>query len=255
MPCLKLMSDTVGLNISRPDVRFFCAVDTADLDRAKKLAADIAVARAGIKLGLEFFMAQGRDGVQQVMQAAREITPETPLFLDLKLHDIPNTVAGAVSALKSLTPDFLTVHAGGGLAMMQAAVTAAHDINSRILAVTVLTHLEQNDLSQTGCQDTVTGQVLRLARLAQQADCAGIVCSGQELADIRRAVPADFVTMVPGIRPEGSDQGDQKRILTPRAAVDLGADYLVIGRPVTQNPHPARILAELQAELTGLTAA
>lgn len=249
------MSDTAGLNPSRPDVRFFCAVDTADIDRAKKLAVDIAQAYAGIKLGLEFFMAHGQAGVAQVMQTARNVTPETPLFLDLKLHDIPNTVAGAVAALKNVTPDFLTVHAGGGLAMMQAAVTAARDINSRILAVTVLTHLEQNDLLQTGCHDDVSDQVLRLAQLAQQAGCAGIVCSGQELADIRRAVPADFITMVPGIRPEGSDAGDQKRILTPRAAVDLGADYLVIGRPVTQNPHPARVLAELQAELAALRAA
>lgn len=231
--------------------RVFCAVDTTELDAARRLAVAVSAAGCGVKLGLEFFVAQGAAGIRAVMEAT-----EAPLFLDLKLHDIPNTVAGAVRAALPLAPAFLTIHASGGPSMVRAAADAAAATGPgrpRILAVTVLTSLDAGDLQAVGQDTAVETQVLRLARMAQAAGADGIVCSPAEVAMLREACGPGFTLMVPGIRPAGSDKGDQKRVMTPAEALSAGADHLVIGRPITAAPDPAgaarRILAEIGAEI------
>jgi len=199
----------------------------------------------GLKVGKEFFTAHGPAGVRQII-------PEgMPFFLDLKFHDIPNTVAGAVRAACALTPTMLNVHAAGGRAMMQAARDAAHESANPpwVLAVTVLTSLDTNDLSDIGVQGTPGDQVLRLAALAQRAGLDGVVCSAQEITALRDACGPDFKLVVPGIRPHGSATGDQKRTMTPAEAVQRGADVLVIGRPITGAADPADAAKSITAEL------
>ncbi len=211
----------------------FCAIDTPDLAAAEKLAASLQGV-VDIKLGLEFFTARGAAGVKKVQAAAGA---RTKLFLDLKLHDIPNTVAGAArAAVAGCRPDFLTVHASGGREMIRAAVEAAGD--TKILAVTVLTSLDANELAAIGQGDDAQAQVLRLARLAVAAGAGGIVCSPREIALLRKELPKDVILVVPGIRPAGAVKGDQKRVMTPAEATAAGADYLVIGRPITQAADP-----------------
>lgn len=235
-----------------PAERIFCAVDTPDLAAAQTLAQQVRGVVGGLKLGLEFFAAHGPAGVQAV--TARQ---GVPLFLDLKFHDIPNTVAGAVRAAVGLTPAFLTVHAAGGAAMLRAAAEAATDeaarlgvSRPRLLAVTVLTSLDATDLTAIGVTAaTVAAQVLHLATLAQACGIDGVVCSPHEVAGLRAQVPADFLLMVPGIRPSGSAAGDQKRAATPAAALAAGADRLVIGRPITQAADPRRAAERIAAEI------
>jgi len=214
--------------------RIFCAIDTADLERAANLVKQLSSAPLHFKLGLEFFAAQGPAGVEKIRAAAGG---HAEIFLDLKFHDIPNTVAGAVRAAMKAKPQFLTVHASGGEAMMKAAVEAAGK-QTKILAVTVLTNLDDNDLSSVGQSGPASEQALRLARLAQKSGIDGIVCSPREIEILRKNLGDDFLLVVPGIRPEGSAPGDQKRTMTPQQAVDLGADYLVIGRPITAAADP-----------------
>jgi orotidine-5'-phosphate decarboxylase len=209
----------------------FCAVDTADKDHARALAARLAGRVGGIKLGLEFFMANGREGVAAVAGEGG-----APVFLDLKLHDIPNTVAGAVRSLASCPYDILTVHAGGGSAMMRAAKAAARP-GAKVVGVTVLTSMDEEDLAATGVIGTTADQVRRLAVLARGAGLDGIVCSAHEVAAMRTQWPDGFF-VVPGIRPAGSAVGDQKRVMTPRQAMDAGASILVIGRPITGADDP-----------------
>ncbi|MFD0848403.1 orotidine-5'-phosphate decarboxylase [Sphingosinicella xenopeptidilytica] len=209
----------------------FCAVDTADKDHARALAVHVAGRVGGIKLGLEFFMANGREGVAAVAGEGG-----VPVFLDLKLHDIPNTVAGAVRSLASCPYDILTVHAGGGSAMMRAAKAAARP-GAKVVGVTVLTSMDEDDLAATGVIGTTTDQVRRLAVLARGAGLDGIVCSAHEVAAMRAQWPEGFF-VVPGIRPAGSAIGDQKRVMTPRQAMDAGASILVIGRPITGADDP-----------------
>lgn len=204
----------------------FCAVDTADKDHARALAARVAGRVGGIKLGLEFFMANGREAVAAVAGESG-----LPIFLDLKFHDIPNTVASAVRALGDCPYDILTVHAGGGSDMMRAAKDAARP-GAKVVGVTVLTSMDADDLSATGVIGTPADQVRRLAALAQRAGLDGIVCSAHEVSAMRAAW-SDGVFVVPGIRPAGSAVGDQKRVMTPREAMDAGASILVIGRPIT----------------------
>jgi len=206
-----------------------CAVDTPDLDRARTLIAAVSGAVGGVKLGLEFFAAHGPAGVRMAAGSKKK------LFLDLKLHDIPNTVAGAVRAALALEPLFLTLHSAGGDAMMRAAVEARGARRTKLLAVTVLTSLDASDLAATGQDGPVEAQVRRLALLAKAAGLDGVVCSPQEVALLRQACGKDFLLVVPGIRPAGAALGDQKRVQTPRAAIEAGADYLVIGRPITED--------------------
>ncbi len=219
----------------------FVAIDTADLVRAREIARAVRGAAGGIKLGLEFFSANGPAGVAELGEF------ELPLFLDLKLHDIPNTVAKAVQALRSLEPAILTVHAAGGRAMLENAKAAASP-KTKIVAVTVLTSLDEKDLAAAGVKGSAAEQVARLAALAQSAGLDGIVCSGEEIGAARKAWPDGFL-VVPGVRPKGSGVADQKRIVTPRGAIDDGASILVIGRPITDAEDPSAALRSIAATL------
>jgi orotidine-5'-phosphate decarboxylase len=224
----------------------FCAIDTPDPARAQELANAVRGV-VNIKLGLEFFVANGPSAVRRVASGA-------PLFLDLKLHDIPNTVAGAVRAAASLKPMLLTIHCGGGAAMMRAAVEAAQQAAAggkrmQLLGVTVLTSLDNADLDAVGQRGPTAEQAVRLAKLARGCGLDGVVCSPHEIAALREACGKDFLLIVPGIRPSGIAAGDQKRVLNPRAALDAGADYLVIGRPITGAPDPRAVARAMRAAL------
>lgn len=219
----------------------FVAIDTPDLHRAKALAEAVRGTAGGVKLGLEFFSANGPGGVREIAEMG------LPIFLDLKLHDIPNTVAKAVEALAVLKPVILTVHAGGGGAMLEAAKAAA-PAETKVVGVTILTSLDEDDLTAVGVGDPPAEQVARLARLAYAAGLDGIVCSGAEVAIARTKWPEGFF-VVPGVRPAGSGVADQKRVVTPRQALDDGADVLVIGRPITGAPDPAEAIREIALSL------
>ena len=231
-----------------PQTPVFCAVDTLDLAQAQSLAAAAAAAGMGVKLGKEFFVAHGPQGVKAVLP------PGTPLFLDLKFHDIPNTVAGGVrAAAAAVEPFCLTIHASGGGAMLEAAVAAAKAAARPpiILAVTVLTSLDAADLHDTGVAGTVIEQVKRLAALAQSSGCGGVICAATEIEGLRAQAGQGFKLVVPGIRPAGSATGDQKRVMTPKDALGLGADYLVIGRPITEAKDPAAAARAIAQEIRG----
>jgi orotidine-5'-phosphate decarboxylase len=219
----------------------YVAIDTPDLDHARKLAKSVKKHAGGLKLGLEFFAANGPDGVAELGHMG------LPIFLDLKLHDIPNTVAKAIHALRPLEPAVLTVHGVGGRAMLEDAKAAA-PASTKVVAVTVLTSLDEDDLAATGVKDGPHEQVERLANLARSAGLDGIVCSGNEVKAARKAWPGGYF-VVPGVRPEGNGAADQKRVMTPRKAMDAGASILVIGRPVTGAPDPAEALRAIAATL------
>lgn len=215
----------------------FVAIDTSDLVRARELASTLKPVAGGVKLGLEFFCANGPEGVREIASVG------VPIFLDLKLHDIPNTVAKAMESLRPIEPAVLTVHAAGGRAMMEAAKAAAPE-RTKVVAVTVLTSLDGQDLESIGVAGDPADQVRRLAALAREAGVDGIVCSGAEVKAARESWPQGFF-VVPGVRPAGSDIGDQKRVVTPRAALDDGASILVIGRPITGAADPAAALSAI----------
>ena len=221
--------------------RIYVALDTPDLGRAMAIAKAVMRHAGGLKLGLEFFAANGPAGVAEIAHLG------LPIFLDLKLHDIPNTVAKAVQALRPLNPAILTVHAAGGRAMLEDAKAAA-PANTKVVAVTVLTSFDDGDLARIGVSGGAHAQVLRLAAVAQEAGLDGTVCSGAEVAEVRKQWKAGFF-VVPGIRPAGGDLADQKRVITPRAAIDAGASILVIGRPVTQAEDPDAALRAIAATL------
>ncbi|MBW6525887.1 orotidine-5'-phosphate decarboxylase [Sphingomonas sp. RHCKR7] len=221
--------------------RIFVALDTPDLARAQALAAKVRHHVGGIKLGLEFFCANGPAGVRALEEVG------LPVFLDLKLHDIPNTVAKAVQSLAPLAPAVLTVHAAGGRAMLEDAKAAAHP-DTRVVAVTMLTSLDERDLVQTGVGGSAHDHVLRLAELAREAGLDGIVCSGAEVGAAKAAWPGGFF-VVPGVRPADGPAGDQKRVVTPRQAADDGASILVIGRPITQAEDPDAAARAIAATL------
>ena len=219
----------------------YLALDTPDLARATALAAAVREHVGGIKLGLEFFAANGPAGVAALTALG------LPVFLDLKLHDIPNTVGKAVAALAGLSPAVLTVHASGGTAMLAAAKAAAAPA-TRVVAVTVLTSLDAGDLADTGIDASVSGQVERLAALTRGAGLDGVVCSSQECAAVRAAWP-ESVRVIPGVRMPGDASGDQKRIMTPREALAAGASIIVIGRPITLAADPAAAARAIAASL------
>lgn len=220
----------------------FVAIDTEDVHHGAAIARDVRGAAAGVKLGLEFFCANGHEGVLRIAEH------ETQVFLDLKLHDIPNTVGKAVEALAPLEPAILTVHAAGGRAMMAAAKAAAPP-HTKVVAVTVLTSLDGSDLASIGVDDSPADQVRRLADLAREAGLDGIVCSGAEVAAARERWSSGFF-VVPGVRPEGADVGDQKRVVTPAQALGDGASVLVIGRPITAAADPRRAIMDIAASLS-----
>ena len=221
--------------------RLYVALDTPDLDRARSLAQRVRNHVGGIKLGLEFFMAHGAAGVREMAEAG------LPIFLDLKFHDIPNTVAKAVQAIAQLEPAILTIHAAGGRAMMEDAKAAAPP-STKVVAVTMLTSLDAGDLTSIGLSPDPHDQVLRLTDLAREAGIDGIVCSGAEVGAAHAAWPGGFL-VVPGVRPAGGAVGDQKRVVTPRAALDAGASILVVGRPITQAADPDQAARAIEATL------
>jgi orotidine-5'-phosphate decarboxylase len=219
----------------------FVAIDTSDLEAAKDMALRVKNHVGGIKLGLEFFSANGRAGVREMAKIG------LPIFLDLKLHDIPNTVGKAVQALRPLNPAILTVHAAGGRAMMEDAKAAA-PTGTKVVGVTVLTSLDQSDLQAVGYSGDPHEQVMRLAQLSKDAGLDGIVCSGEEVGAVKTLWPKGFF-VVPGVRPANGAASDQKRVVTPRQALDRGASVLVIGRPITQAKDPDLAARAIEATL------
>jgi len=223
----------------------FVALDTTNLEHARDLATRLKPHIGGLKLGLEFFSTHGPKGVRAFAEFG------LPIFLDLKFHDIPNTVAGAVRAAAGLGMDIINVHAAGGGAMMKAARDAAHGVNpkTKVVAVTVLTSLSDADLDSVGQRGPAPDQVLRLATLTRDCGLAGVVCSAQEIALLRGALGPDFLLVVPGIRPKGADLADQQRVMGPREALDLGASILVIGRPITGAQDPVTAARDIAQSL------
>ncbi len=223
----------------------FVALDTPSLDRARELAQLLKPHVGGVKIGLEFYGANGPEGVRAVVATG------IPVFLDLKLHDIPNSVAGAMKALAPLGAAIVNVHASGGAAMMRAAADAAGktELRAKLIAVTVLTSLEDRDLPDVGLSGTALAQAVRLAILAKASGLDGVVCSPHEIAAVRAACGRGFLIVTPGVRPAGGDLGDQKRVMTPLEAVQAGADILVIGRPITAAPDPVEAARRIAAEL------
>lgn len=221
------------------------ALDTTDPARARAWAEATAPHVGMFKLGLEFFLANGAAGYRAI--AGR------PIFLDVKLHDIPNTVAGGIRAVLPLAPRMVTIHASGGAGMIAAARDAAETAGANrplILAVTVLTSLDDATLRTLGVNDPVSAQVTRLARLAIDAGADGLVCSPLEIATLRATLGLDIPLVVPGIRPAGADAGDQARTMTPAEAIAAGANWLVIGRPITGSADPAAAAAAITASLS-----
>ena len=223
----------------------FVAIDTTDLEYARALAERLKPHIGGIKLGLEFFSAHGPQGVRAFSDL------ELPIFLDLKFHDIPNTVAGAVRAAAALGVDILNVHAAGGPAMLKAAAEAARAVNpkTKVIAVTVLTSLADSDLDLVGQRGPAGDQVMRLASLTRECGLHGVVCSAHEIKSLRAKLGEDFLLVVPGIRPRGADLGDQQRVMGPKEALDAGASLLVIGRPITAAPDPVEAARAIAASL------
>ena len=220
----------------------YLALDLPRLDAAVDLARKVKAHIGGVKLGLEFFCAHGHHGVLEIAHVG------LPIFLDLKFHDIPNTVAAAMQAIHVLEPAIVTVHAGGGRAMMEDAKAAAAN-GTRVVAVTMLTSLDDRDLARTGIAGTAHDQVMRLAELAQASGLDGIVCSGREVAAVRRQWKDGFL-VVPGLRMAGaSGVGDQKRVVTPRQARNDGASLLVVGRPISRADDPLAAAVAIEATL------
>ena len=225
-----------------PNASLYCALDARDRSTVEGLARLLTPAVGGLKLGLEYFCAHGPEGVRAIGAAG------PPLFLDLKLHDIPNTVAGAVRSVVALEPHYLTIHTAGGLAMMRAAREAADEEAARqsvtpprLLGVTVLTSLDEAELARQGIAATAHERVLRLAGLAHEAGLAGVIASPHEIAALRAEHGPEFDIVVPGIRPasgSSSGKGDQARVATPADAARAGATALVVGRPITQAADP-----------------
>lgn len=233
-----------------PSERILCALDTTDPAQAFELAEKLRAHVGGVKLGLEFFGASGPAGFAHVAKTGQ------PIFLDLKLHDIPNTVAKTIHALMPLKPSIMTIHTGGGQVMMAAAAKAATEAANHIgcsrpiiVGVTILTSMDEDDLRAIGMSPPVSDQVVRMAQLAKTSGLDGVVCSPFEITAIRAACGPDFTLVVPGIRPAGSAKGDQKRVMTPAEALAKGADYIVIGRPITEADDPVMAAKNIAQEI------
>jgi orotidine-5'-phosphate decarboxylase len=223
----------------------FVALDTPDVSRALAIARAVKPHVGGLKVGLEFISALGPDAVRRIVEVG------LPVFADTKFHDIPNTVAGAARAIALLGVGLFNVHASGGEAMMRAAAEAIADVHPRplLIAVTVLTSLDDAALVSVGQRGPSAAQVERLAALAKASGLDGVVCSAHEIASVRKVAGADFLTVVPGIRPAGSAVGDQRRVMTPAETLAAGADVLVIGRPITAAADPGKAAQAIAQEL------
>ena len=219
------------------------ALDVPDAEGALKLAEAIAPAVGAFKIGKELFVSAGPDIVKRVRDTGASV------FLDLKFHDIPNTVAKAVASAVRLDVQMLTVHTCGGTAMLQAAVKAAGD-GPLVLGVTVLTSMDENDLADVGVQKSPANQVLHLAQLATLAGLKGLVCSPKEIAPLREVLPPVVQLVTPGIRPAGTDSGDQKRVMAPAMAMNAGSSWLVIGRPIYAAENPRQAAEDILSSLS-----
>lgn len=223
----------------------YLALDVPQIEPAKALINKVKAHIGGVKLGLEFFCAHGGHGVHEIAHLG------LPIFLDLKFHDIPNTVASAMMAIHVYEPKIVTIHASGGRAMMEDAKAAAAE-GCKVVAVTTLTSMDQSDLADTGVGGSAEDQVMRLADLAHNAGLDGIVCSGREVGKVRKAWK-DGYFVVPGLRPAGTGANvfgaDQKRVVTPRQARDDGASVLVIGRPISRAEDPVAAARAIEATL------
>jgi orotidine-5'-phosphate decarboxylase len=225
--------------------RLIVALDVSSAAAAQKIVAAVGDSARYYKVGLRLYTAEGPQIVRDLVAAGRQV------FLDLKLHDIPNTVADAVAEACKLRVSMLTVHAAGGGKMLRAAVDAARltGASPLILAVTVLTSLDQRDLEHAGVRGSVVDQVSRLAALAISNGCHGVVASAHEAATLRAELGADFLIVTPGVRPAGRDHGDQARVVTPAEAIAAGATHIVVGRPITEAADPAAEAREILAQI------
>lgn len=225
--------------------RLIIALDFPTAEQALAFVKPLDPQQCKLKVGFELFVAAGPDFVRALVQQGFTV------FLDLKFHDIPNTVASACKAAAQLGVWMINVHASGGAKMMQAAQQALQGFENppKLIAVTVLTSMDKAQLSGTGVNADPDQQVLHLARLAADSGLDGVVCSAQEAGLLRKALGDDFLLVTPGIRPEGSDQGDQSRVMTPAQARDAGVSYVVVGRPITQAADPLAVIAQINAAL------
>ena len=230
------------------DSRIIVALDYSSADSAEALYKQLDPNRCKLKVGKELFTSAGPGLVENMVGQGYDV------FLDLKFHDIPNTVAKACKAAADLGVWLVNVHALGGRAMMQSAREALGSSIDRpkLIAVTILTSMKEADLNEIGLSVAVAEQVERLAKLSKDSGLDGVVCSPQEVTMLRQSIGNDFCLVTPGIRPAGSDTGDQKRIMTPAEAISAGSDYLVIGRPITQAKDPMAALTAIEQELTNL---
>lgn len=226
----------------RAQDRLIVALDVPTARQARELAGQVGDAAGIYKVGLQLFTAEGPALVRDLVSSGKRV------FLDLKLHDIPNTVVHAVKSAKELGVSMLTVHASGGPSMLKAAADAA-DGELLLLAVTVLTSMDENELSQVGVGGRVQDQVLRLAELARAAGCGGVVASPRESSLIRGRLGEGFAIVNPGVRPAGAELNDQRRVATPAEAIRAGATHIVVGRPITQAAHPAQAAAAIVREI------
>lgn len=231
-----------ALRFSNP---LFVALDTPHLSHALGLAGQVAPYVGGLKIGLEFYTAQGPDGVRAIVDLG------LPVFADVKFHDIPNTVAGAARAIAALGVSMFNVHVSGGEAMLRATVDAVSKAGSRprVLGVTVLTSLDDPDLQTVGQSTPAAAQVLRLAQLAKHCGLDGVVCSPHEIAAVRSACGPEFFIVTPGVRPARSSLADQRRVMTPGEAVRAGADAIVVGRPIMEAKNPAQAARAIAEEV------
>jgi orotidine-5'-phosphate decarboxylase len=234
--------------VSDPRQYLIVALDVSSAAAAEKIVAAVGDSAFCYKVGMQLYTAEGPRIVRDLVASGRNV------FLDLKYHDIPNTVAAAVREAARLGVSMLTVHASGGGKMLRAATDAAASANSglKVLAVTVLTSLGDSDLDKLGVHDRVQDQVLRLAALALANGCHGVVASAREAAELRRELAGDFAIVTPGVRPAGTDHADQARVVTPAEAVAAGATHIVVGRPITEAPDPGaearKILGQIGSE-------
>jgi orotidine-5'-phosphate decarboxylase len=225
--------------------RLIVALDVPGATQARQIVQAIGEAATTYKIGKQLFTAEGPQVVRDLVASGRKV------FLDLKYHDIPNTVAAAVRSAAELGVSMMTVHASGGSKMLRAAVEAASQSSAKpiVLAVTVLTSLSDADLQEVGIGENVLTQVLRLGALAREAGCGGLVASAQEARELRKALGEGFAIVTPGVRPAGASAGDQARVVTPKEAIAAGATYLVVGRPILEAPDPAKAAQQIADEI------
>ena len=225
--------------------RLIVALDVSSAAKAQAIVHSLGESATTYKVGKQLFTAEGPQVVRDLIASGRKV------FLDLKFHDIPNTVGAAVRSACELGVHMLTVHASGGSRMLKAAAEAASQSTTKplVLAVTVLTSFSDGDLQEVGVSGTALSQVLRLAALARNAGCGGLVASAQEARELRREIGEGFAIVTPGVRPAGSTAGDQARVVTPADAVAAGATYLVVGRPILDAPDPAKAAAAIISEI------